>query len=68
MEDPYLSNLLAAWPARQRPRYLESRAKAYQCPSLTLYCLAAFQKTTRWGKWGGRKRGMNVTRGDLSGA
>lgn len=64
MEDPYLSNLLAARPARQRPRYLESRAKAYLCPSLTLYSLAAFQKTTGWGKYG--KRGMNVTRGDWS--
>lgn len=57
MEDPYLSNLLTAKPARQRPQYLESRAKAYLCPSLTLYSLAAFQKLTGWGKLGGwRKR------------
>lgn len=57
VEDPYLSNLLAARPARQRPRYLESRAKAYLCPSLTLYSLAAFQKTTCCGgKWGGKRK------------
>lgn len=52
MEDPYLSNLLAAWPARQCPRYLESRAKAFLCPSLTLYSLAAFHEPTFLGKCG----------------
>lgn len=69
MEDPYLSNLLAARPARQCPWYLQSRAKAYLCPSLTLYSLAAFQKMTGWGKVGrrGEKRGMNVIRGDWIG-
>lgn len=55
MEDPYLSNLLMAKPARQHPQYLESRAKAYLCPSLTLYSLAAFQKLTGWLKWWGRR-------------
>ena len=64
MEDPYLSNLGAARPARHYPRYLEGRAKAYLCPSLTLYSLAAFHKTARWGKWG--CGGMNVTGGDWS--
>lgn len=50
MKDPYLSNLLAAKAARHCPRYLESRAKAYLCPSLTLYSLAAFQKNDWLGK------------------
>lgn len=56
MEDPYLSNLLAARPASHCPRYLESTAEAYLCPSLTLYSLAAFHKTAHWRERGGKKK------------
>lgn len=67
MEDPYLSNLLAARPASQTaPTVFREQSQGLSLPLIDSLRPGSWPGIS--GKSGeGRKRGMNVTRGDWRG-